>query len=143
MPDGTIDSAKATAPLQRMSPHLRLARPVRDLARSTEMYCRGLGLTILGSFRDHAGFDGAMLGDAQSRYHFEFTHCQTHPVAPTPTAEDLVVFYIPEESEWRASCSNMLAAGFKQVASFNPYWDARGRTYEDLDGYRTVLQRGE
>jgi catechol 2,3-dioxygenase-like lactoylglutathione lyase family enzyme len=126
-----------------MTPHLRIARPVSNLARSTEMYCRGLGLTILGSFRDHDGFDGAMLGDPKSGYHFEFTHCHGRPVAPTPTAEDLVVLYIPEESEWQASCSNMLAAGFKPVASFNPYWDARGRTFEDPDGYRTVLQRDD
>ena len=126
-----------------MIPHLRIARPVSDLARSTDMYCRGLGLTILGSFRDHDGFDGAMLGDPASRYHFEFTHCRAHPVAPAPTAEDLVVLYIPEESEWQASCTNMLASGFRQVASFNPYWDARGRTFEDPDGYRTVLQRDE
>jgi hypothetical protein len=37
----------------------------------------------------------------------------------------------------------MLAAGFTQVASFNPYWDARGRTFADPDGYRVVLQRAE
>jgi hypothetical protein len=126
-----------------MTPHLRIARPVSNLARSTEMYCRGLGLTILGSFRDHEGFDGAMLGDPRSRYHFEFTHCPAHPVTPAPTPEDLVVLYIPEQSEWHAACKNMLAAGFRQVASFNPYWDARGRTYEDPDGYRTVLERAE
>jgi hypothetical protein len=35
----------------------------------------------------------------------------------------------------------MLAAGFKQVTSLNPYWDAEGRTYEDEDGYRVVLQK--
>jgi catechol 2,3-dioxygenase-like lactoylglutathione lyase family enzyme len=122
---------------------MRIARPVSDLARATQMYCRGLGLTILGSFRDHDGFDGAIVGDPKSGYHFEFTHCHAHPVTPTPTAEDLVVLYIPEESEWQVSCNNMSAAGFKQVASFNPYWDVRGRTYEDPDGYRTVLQRAE
>ena len=33
----------------------------------------------------------------------------------------------------------MLRAGFKPVRSFTPYWDANGRTYEDPDGYRTVL----
>jgi catechol 2,3-dioxygenase-like lactoylglutathione lyase family enzyme len=126
-----------------MTPHLRIARPVSDLARSTEMYCRGLGLTILGSFRDHDGFDGAILGDPSSRYHFEFTHCHLHPVVPTPTADDLLVLYIPVESEWHTSCNNMLAAGFEQVASLNPYWDVRGRTYEDPDGYRTVLERAE
>ena len=126
-----------------MTPQLRIARPVRDLARSTDMYCRGLGLKILGSFKDHDGFDGVMLGDPASRYHFEFTHCRHHPVTPAPTVEDLVVLYIPEENEWRAQCKRMVAAGFKEVASFNPYWDARGRTYEDADGYRTVLQRAE
>lgn len=34
----------------------------------------------------------------------------------------------------------MVAAGFKQVTSFNPYWDMHGRTFEDNDGYRVVLQ---
>ena len=72
-----------------MAPHLRIARPVSDLARSAEMYCGGLGLTILGSFRAHEGFDGVLLGDPASSYHFEFTHCPAHPVAPAPTAEDL------------------------------------------------------
>jgi hypothetical protein len=37
----------------------------------------------------------------------------------------------------------MRAAGFKQVASLNPYWDVRGHTYEDQDGYRIVLQNAE
>jgi len=107
------------------------------------MYCRGLGLRVLGSFENHAGFDGVMLGFEGSSYHFEFTHCRSHPVAPTPTAEDLVVFYIPVAPEWQAACRSMLAAGFKQVASFNPYWDVQGRTFEDMDGYRIVLQHGE
>ena len=34
----------------------------------------------------------------------------------------------------------MSAAGFAAVSSFNPYWDVRGRTYQDPDGYRVVLQ---
>ena len=105
------------------------------------MYCSGLDLRVLGSFEDHDGFDGVMLGTAESNYHFEFTYCRSHPVSPTPTPEDVTVLYIPVEEEWRASCTRMLAAGFKQVASFNPYWETRGRTYEDPDGYRVVLQQ--
>ena len=107
------------------------------------MYRRGLGLRTVGSFEDHQGFDGVMLGLAGSGYHFEFTRHRTHPVAPAPTAEDLVVFYVPAEAEWQVACARMLAAGFAPVESFNPYWDARGRTYEDPDGYRVVLQRAE
>ena len=107
------------------------------------MYCGGLGLTILGSFSDHDGFDGVMLGDPGAGYHFEFTRCPAHPIAPTPTAEDLVVLYIPDESAWLATCADMLAAGFRPVASFNPYWEVRGRSYEDPDGYRTVQERSQ
>jgi catechol 2,3-dioxygenase-like lactoylglutathione lyase family enzyme len=122
---------------------LRVARPVSDLARAADMYCRGLGLHVIGRFEDHDGFDGVMLGVAGASYHFEFTHCRTHPVVPSPTVEDLIVFYVPSGSEWQALCDDMLAAGFTQVAAFNPYWDACGRTYEDGDGYHVVLQRGE
>ena len=104
------------------------------------MYVAGLGLKLLGSFEDHEGFDGVMLGGEGLDYHFEFTHCRTHPVAPRPTAEDLVVFYIPNAAEWKITCENMNTAGFRRVESFNPYWDARGQTFEDPDGYRIVLQ---
>ncbi len=106
------------------------------------MYCAGLGLRLLGCFNDHAGFDGVMLGTANGSYHFEFTHCRTHPVAPISTPEDVIVFYIPIASEWQKTCANMLVAGFQPVTSFNPYWDIRGRTFEDFDGYRVVLQNG-
>jgi catechol 2,3-dioxygenase-like lactoylglutathione lyase family enzyme len=123
-----------------MTPHLRIARPVSDLARSAAMYRRGLGLRILASFSGHDGFEGAMLGDPASGYHFEFTHCSAHPVAPAPTVEDLVVLYLPQEHEWLAMCDNMKDAGFTKVAPFNSYWNARGCTFEDHDGYRTVLE---
>ena len=107
------------------------------------MYRRGLGLRVVGHFEDHEGFDGVMLGSPGSDYHFEFTRHRLHPVAPSPTAEDLVVFYLPVLAEWEAACANMRTAGFQQVVSFNPYWDRRGRTYQDPDGYRVVMQRDE
>jgi len=50
------------------------------------------------------------------------------------------VFYIPDHGEWDATCAQMVTAGFRQVPSFNPYWDVAGRTFEDPDGYRVVLQ---
>lgn len=124
-------------------PHLRLARPVSDLARSTEYYCRGLGLRVLGRFENHAGFDGVMLGVPGAGYHFEFTRCTGHPVMPSPTTEDLAVFYIPTADAWQAACARMESAGFLRVVSFNPYWDVLGRTFVDPDGYRIVLQQGE
>lgn len=107
------------------------------------MYCRGLGYVVLGSFEDHDGFDGVMVGAPGSGYHFEFTCRRAHPVRPTPTVEDLAVVYVPDVDEWQAACARMIAAGFSPVAAFNPYWDTRGRTFEDGDGYRVVLQNAE
>jgi catechol 2,3-dioxygenase-like lactoylglutathione lyase family enzyme len=123
-----------------MPHHLRIARPVADLTKSQAMYCQGLGLTVLGHFENHEGFDGVMLGTQGAGYHFEFTRCASHPIMPMPTQDDLAVFYMPSASEWNAACAKMIAAGFKSVASLNPYWDRQGRTFEDHDGYRVVLQ---
>jgi hypothetical protein len=120
--------------------HVRLARPVSDLGRARAMYCAGLDLQVIGGFEDHEGFDGVMLGREGLDYHFEFTACRAHPVLPTPTAEDLLVFYVPGSAQWQAQCRRMIDAGFVEVASFNPYWSLRGRTFEDPDGYRVVLQ---
>lgn len=66
--------------------HLRIARPVSDLARAAAMYREGLGLRELARFEDHAGFDGVMLGYDGAGWHLEFTHCRAHPVVPAPTA---------------------------------------------------------
>ena len=124
-----------------MSAHLRVARPVRDLDLSVSMYTRGLGLEEIGRFEDHEGFDGVMLGNRGTSFHFEFTYCRHHPVQPAPTPEDLLVFYVPNASEWQERCAAMLQAGFKVVEAFNPYWRELGRTFEDPDGYRVVIQR--
>ena len=98
---------------------------------------------MIGRFDHHDGFDGVMLGVPGASYHFEFTFSRIHPIHPAPTVEDLVVLYVPDEQEWLALCSSMRAAGFKEVGAFNPYWERRGRTYEDWDGYRVVLQQAE
>lgn len=107
------------------------------------MYCRGLGLRVIGRFENHEGFDGVMLALPNTDYHFEFTRCRLHPIAPSAALENLIVFYIPAKADWERTCADMLTAGFKRVPSFNPYWEIHGRTYEDPDGYRTVLQRSE
>ena len=120
--------------------HLRIARPVSNLDLSCEMYCRGIGLQKLGSFTDHAGFSGYMLGRPELDWHLEFTQCHHHPVSPSPSDEDLLVLYVPDTTLWNITCSNMDEAGFVRVDSFNPYWDVDGVTFRDHDGYRTVIQ---
>lgn len=119
---------------------LRVARPTDDLSAVAAMYESGLGFTVLAQFTDHDGFDGMILGRPRSPYHLEFTQQRGHRVGPAPTQDHLLVFYVPNRAEWEERCARMLTAGFRRVPSYNPYWDVHGRTFEDVDGYRVVLQ---
>ena len=119
---------------------LRVARPTDHLDEVVRFYSQGLGLTVLGSFQDHDGFDGTMLGHPGALYHLEFTHKRGQRVGPAPTQDNLLVFYLPDSGQWQEAIDRMRAAGYEAVPSFNPYWDRAGRTFEDPDGYRVVLQ---
>jgi catechol 2,3-dioxygenase-like lactoylglutathione lyase family enzyme len=121
-------------------PTLRVARPTDDLDALVSFYRDGLGLEILFRFEDHDGVDGLMFGRPGAPYHFEFTQVRGHLAGRAPTQDHLVVFYLPDDTTWRAAVARMRDAGFEPVASFNPYWDRQGVTFEDPDGYRVVLQ---
>ncbi|WP_217275245.1 hypothetical protein [Hymenobacter sp. BRD128] len=82
-----------------MIPKLRVARPTNDLAAVRHFYVEALGLAELYAFTGHDGFDGLMAGHPQAAYHLEFTRQQGHLVPPAPTAENLLVFYLPERAE--------------------------------------------
>jgi catechol 2,3-dioxygenase-like lactoylglutathione lyase family enzyme len=125
-----------------MTPHLRVARATDHLEEILRFYSDGLGFIILGQFQNHAGFDGIMLGHPDQQYHLEFTTQHGHTVGRAPTQENLLVFYIPERSAWERAVQQMRTQGFESVPSHNPYWDQAGKTFEDSDGYRVVLQNG-
>ncbi len=120
--------------------HLRIARPADDLEATVAFYRDGLGFEVLGGFEDHEGFDGVMLGHRGAGYHLELTHQRGHEVGRAPNAEHLLVFYLPDSQDWQAAVARLEAQGHEAVPSNNPYWDRRGRTFEDPDGYRVVLQ---
>ena len=107
------------------------------------MYIEGLGFELLGQFNDHAGFDGVMIGHPNHLYHLEFTHHRGIAAGRAPTPDNLLVFYMPAKHHWNRACEKMQNAGFIRVSSYNPYWDVAGKTFEDLDGYRVVLQNRE
>jgi catechol 2,3-dioxygenase-like lactoylglutathione lyase family enzyme len=119
---------------------LRVARPTDHLEEIIRFYTEGIGFSILGSFEDHEEFDGVMLGLPGAAYHLEFTRKHGHSAGRAPTQDNLLVFYISDKQKWRSATERMAAAGYKPVASFNPYWDRVGQTYEDPDGYRVVIQ---
>ncbi len=121
-------------------PVLRIARPTDRLEELAALYARALGFEELGRFVDHEGFDGILLGQRGAAYHLEFTTRRGYAAGGAPSDEHLLVFYEPEREAWKRACERMLSAGFRPVASCNPYWDVSGRSFEDPDGYRVVLQ---
>jgi catechol 2,3-dioxygenase-like lactoylglutathione lyase family enzyme len=126
----------------RSTPQLRVARPSLDLDAATSFYTTGLGLDVLGTFADHAGFDGVLLGHAEWPYHLELTRRCDGPATPRCTDEDLLVFYLPDRAEWEAAVQRLHALGARSVPPSNPYWSAHGLTFRDPDGHRLVLQHG-
>lgn len=121
------------------TPTLRVARPTDNLPEVTRFYRDGLGLEDLGSFSNHNGFDGMILGHKPSPYHLEFTHKHGHKVGKAPSEDNLLGFYVPDKTEWKGAVERMQKHGYKPVKSFNPWWDDGGKTFEDIDGYRVVF----
>ncbi|QAY76565.1 VOC family protein [Sphingosinicella sp. BN140058] len=118
---------------------LRVSRPTDRLDAIVAFY-QAAGLRILGGFEDHEGFDGVMLGHPGAAWHLEFSRCQGYPAGRAPTQDNLLILYLPERRAWEAAVAAMRMAGHAPIASFNPYWDRDGVTFEDPDGYRLVFQ---
>lgn len=119
---------------------LRVVRPTDNLEQAAGMYRQGLNYEILAAYTDHDGFDGYILGHPNQPYHLAFTAKRGHKAGKAPNEDSLLVFYLPDKGEWSETCAQLLEAGFEEVDSFNPYWSQNGRTFEDVDGYRVVLQ---
>src|SRR4051812_10886422 len=120
--------------------HIRIARPTDNLPAVLAFYRDALGFELLFQFEGHDGFDGAMLGHKGAGYHLEFTHKDGHHVGRAPSEDHLLIFYLPDSQEWSRAVARLEALGHKPVKSFNPYWDKKGKTFADPDGYRVVLQ---
>jgi ribosomal protein S18 acetylase RimI-like enzyme len=114
---------------------LRVARHTERLDELVAFYRGGLGLTEIGGFRDHDGYDGVFLELPGTGAHLEFT-AGGDEGAPTPHPESLLVLYMGDD----ASVAEVVArVGAEPVAPANPYWAAHGVTLEDPDGFRVVL----
>jgi catechol 2,3-dioxygenase-like lactoylglutathione lyase family enzyme len=120
--------------------HLRVARPTDDIEAVARFYRDGLGLDVLSEFKDHDGFDGVMLGGKGAGYHLEFTRKAGHRAGRAPTEDNLLVFYLPDQATWQRAIDRLVQHGYQPVPAFNLYWDRLGKTFEDPDGYRVVLQ---
>ena len=84
-----------------------------------------------------------MLGLPGHDYHLEFTQHDAGSPCPAPTDDNLLVFYIPDRAAIDMIAVRLAAMGYPEVAPENPYWEGRGVTVEDPDGWRIVLMNTE
>ena len=122
---------------------VRIARPTSRLNEVVRFYRDGLGLKVIGSFEEHAGYSGVMLGLPGHEYHLEFTSHSEGSPCPAPTKDNLLVFYIPDKGAIDRLTDHLGRMGHFAVAPENPYWAERGVTFEDPDGWRVVLMNTE
>jgi catechol 2,3-dioxygenase-like lactoylglutathione lyase family enzyme len=114
---------------------LRVARHTERLDELVAFYRDRIGLTEIGRFRGHDGYDGVFLAVPGTGTHLEFTAGGEDP-APRPHQETLLVFYLGDEESVGAVAARL---GQEAVAPANPYWAEHGLTFEDPDGFRVVL----
>jgi catechol 2,3-dioxygenase-like lactoylglutathione lyase family enzyme len=114
---------------------LRVARHTERLDELVRFYRDGLGLTEIGGFSDHDGYDGVFLEVPGTRAHLELTAGGGH-APPAPHPESLIVLYLGDEEAVRATSARLSVA---PVTPANPYWAEHGLTFEDPDGFRVVL----
>jgi catechol 2,3-dioxygenase-like lactoylglutathione lyase family enzyme len=122
---------------------IRVARPTSRLREVVQFYHDGLGLPIIDSFEDHEGYSGVMLGLPGHDYHLEFTRHTAQTPCPAPSKENLLVLYMPDRDAIDRLVSRLAALGRTAVSSENPYWETRGLSFEDPDGWRVVLMNTE
>ena len=118
---------------------VRIARPTDKLEAVLRFYSEGLGLKIVGSFREHDAYSGYMLGLPGTDYHLEFTQHAAGSPCPAPSRDNLLVLYIPEKAAVERIAARLSALGYPSVEAENPYWSEKGVTIEDPDGWRVVL----
>lgn len=122
--------------------NFRVARPSNDLESMRRFYVEGLGLSVLAEFTAHDGFDGLILSLPDGSTQIEFTRAQGHVAPRAPSEDHLLVFYLEDNLAFETAIERMRVHGFQQASSFNPYWDRYGVTFEDPEGYRTVIVQG-
>ena len=118
---------------------IRFARPTDQFERVTEFYRDGLGLQVIGSFENHADYDGVMLGLPDASVHLEFTQHAHGSPCPAPTRDNLLVLYVQGQADLTQFQSRLEALGHAAVEPENPYWLGKSLTFEDPDGWRVVL----
>lgn len=121
---------------------IRIARPTDQLKELIHFYQQGLGLNIIGSFNEHDGYTGVMLGMPNASIHLEFTQHVNGSPCPAPTRDNLLVFYFDDNNNYQKTVNQLRAISAKEVQPENSYWKDKSISFEDPDGWGVVLFDG-
>ena len=122
---------------------IRVARPTDKLGEVVAFYRDGLGLPVIAHFENHSQYSGVILGTPIENVHLEFTHAEAGSPCPAPSKDNLLVFYIPQDRLFAEAVKRMKDHGYQPSEPENPYWKDKSLTFEDPDGWRTVVYHGE
>lgn len=117
---------------------LRVARHTNNLEAIVQFYTDIIGLSVLGNFNDHAGYNGVFLGKQGLPWHLEFT-ASAERSAAVSDADDLLVFYPPTQEEYDSIVERIEAKGIEKLEARNPYWKENGVLIMDGDGFGVIL----
>ena len=117
---------------------LRYARHTDQLEQVTAFYTTHLGLSNLGGFSGHNGYDGVFLGKPNVPWHLEFT-TSDHPANHVPDPDDALVLYYKTEAELESVLKGLREAGYPPKKSRNPYWREHATEFADPDGFSVIL----
>jgi catechol 2,3-dioxygenase-like lactoylglutathione lyase family enzyme len=121
---------------------LRVARPTQQLEKVVEFYTAGLGLEVIGAFKNHQGYDGVMVGGKHISFHLEFTVDAKNINTAPPGNENLLVFYFDKVEDIQQIKKQFHDLGYFPVAPENPYWETNAFTFRDPDGWHVLLHHG-
>ncbi len=119
--------------------NVRFARPTDRMDECVRFYRDALGLPVLATFEDHAGYDGVMLGLPGWEVHLELTSHRDGSPCPAPTKDNLLVLYFEDSELWAERTARLEEWGHQSVEPENPYWRDKSLTFVDPDGWRVVL----
>ena len=122
---------------------MRVTRPTSDVQRIRRFYEIVVGLPVIWSFDDHAGYDGVIFETHDNHSQLELV-CAPHRITPRPTAEDAMVLYIDDPMALTAVVARLRSDNTTEIdpenPELNPYWPQNGAlTFVDPDGYRLVI----
>ena len=116
----------------------RIARHTNDLEKIKYFYTSVLGFEVLGSFENHANYNGIFIGKPNLDWHLEFT-TSNEVVEFNYNEDDILVFYPEEISEYNQLIDIIQKQNISFIKAKNRYWNENGKMILDPDGYRVII----